>query len=56
MTVTVFNNLGQTVYNGTFSQMSTAVVDLTKEAAGVYSVQVKSAKEITTKSIVISNK
>ncbi|MCX6274349.1 MAG: choice-of-anchor J domain-containing protein [Bacteroidetes bacterium] len=56
MTVTVFNNLGQTVYNGTFSQMSTAVVDLTKESAGVYSVQVKSDKEITTKSVVISNR
>lgn len=56
MTVAVFNNLGQTVYSGSFSQMSNAVVDLTKESAGVYSVQIKSDKKITTKSVVISNK
>jgi hypothetical protein len=56
MTVTVFNNVGQIVYSDKFTQMSTAVVDLTAQAGGVYTVQVKSDKDVTTKSIVISNK
>lgn len=56
MTVTVFNNVGQIVYNNAFNQLSTAVIDLTAQAGGVYTVQVKSEKDITTKSVVISNK
>jgi hypothetical protein len=56
MTVTVFNNMGQVVYNNSFSQLSAAVIDLTSQSAGVYTIQVQSEKEITTKSVVISNK
>ncbi len=56
LTVTVFNSLGQSVFFGTYSQMSTTVIDLTAQASGVYSVQVKSDKDVITKSVVISNK
>jgi hypothetical protein len=56
MTVTVLNNVGQVVYTNSFDQMTTAVIDLSSQSSGVYSVQVKSDKEVTTKSVVISNK
>jgi hypothetical protein len=56
MTITVLNNVGQVVYSKTFDQMTTAVIDLSSQSAGVYSVQVKSDKEVTTKSVVISNR
>ncbi len=56
MTVTVFNSLGQSVYTGVYSNLSNAVIDLSSKGAGVYSIQIKSEKEIITKSIVISNK
>ena len=56
MTVTVLNNVGQVVFTKSFDQMTTAVIDLSSQSSGVYSVQVKSDKDITTKSVVISNK
>jgi len=56
MTITVLNNVGQVVYSNSYDQMTTAVIDLSSESAGVYSVQIKSEKEVTTKSVVISNK
>ena len=56
MTVTVINNVGQVVYTKSYSQMTTAVIDLTSQSSGVYTVQVKSDKDVMTKSVVISNK
>ena len=56
MTITVLNSVGQVVYSNSFDQMTTASIDLSSQSSGVYSVQVKSEKEVTTKSIVISNK
>jgi hypothetical protein len=56
MTVSVFNNVGQLVYTAAFTQMANAVVDLTSQSAGVYTVQIKSDKDVATKSVVISNK
>ena len=54
MEVNVFNNVGQTVYSGTFNQMSNTVIDLTSQSAGVYTLQIKSDKEIMIKSVVLS--
>jgi hypothetical protein len=56
MSIDVINNVGQVVYTNKFSQMSNAVIDLGSQPSGVYTVRIKSDKEITTKSVVISNK
>jgi hypothetical protein len=55
MTVTVYNNVGQLVYTRDFTQMTNAVVDLTEQSEGVYTVQIKSGNEVATRSVVISN-
>jgi len=56
MTIEVINNVGQIVYTNKFNQMSNAVVDLSNQPSGVYTVKVKSDKEITTKSVVLTTK
>jgi hypothetical protein len=53
--INVFNSVGQVVYQQSYSNQMNAVVDLSKQANGVYSIQVKSSDEVVTQSVIITH-
>jgi hypothetical protein len=53
--ITIFNSIGEVVTTQTHSNLMNAVVDLSAQANGVYTMQIKSSEGIVTKSFVISN-
>lgn len=56
VTVTVMNNVGQTIISRNFSSFSNERIDLGNQADGVYTVKITDAKNTVVKNIVISNK
>jgi hypothetical protein len=54
--VTVTNSIGEIVMTNSYSNLTNATIDLSSQASGVYSVQIKSDENVTTKSIVVNNK
>lgn len=53
-TITVYNAMGQLVYMDKFNQFSYSTVDLSHQAAGVYTIKLENANETVTKSVVIT--
>jgi hypothetical protein len=51
--VTVLNSVGQVVYTSNYDHLTNAQIDLSNQANGVYTVQIKSAENVITKSLVI---
>jgi hypothetical protein len=54
-TVSVLNSIGQAVYTKSYDNLINTQIDLSSQANGVYSIQIKSAEKVITKSFVISN-
>ncbi|MFN8165423.1 MAG: choice-of-anchor J domain-containing protein [Bacteroidia bacterium] len=52
--VSVYNSVGSLVYTKHYSDLNTETIDLSNQASGVYSVQLKSAKNTVNKSVVIA--
>ena len=53
--VVVYNSLGAVVFSQQFTNLSNEQIDLGNQPSGIYSVQLKSAKNTINKSIVIAN-
>ena len=53
--VVVYNSLGAVVYSQQFTNLTNEQIDLGNQPSGIYSVQLKSAKNTINKSIVIAN-
>ena len=53
--VIVYNSLGAVVFTQQFTNLSNEQIDLGSQPSGIYSVQLKSAKNTINKSIVIAN-